>query len=384
MKPKKILILGTRGIPAEHGGFETFAQRLALYLKQRNWMVSVYCQSEDQKICSKKWNGIELVYIPSRTKSSFSSILFDFRSTLHAATENDGIILTLGYNTAIFSILYRLCGRFNIINMDGLEWQRQKWNAFQRSWLYINERIGARLGNYLIADHPEIKKYLSRSISEDKIFTIPYGSDNVIHNDASLLAPYGLTENAYALVIARPEPENSILEIVSAFSARPRGYKLAVLGKYHLKRSSYHRQVVEAASEEVVFLGGIYDSKIVQTLRVNTRLYIHGHTVGGTNPSLVEALAANSPVLAHNNAFNCWVAGENAHYFSDRDECMQELNELLDCTEELEQMKQGSTMRYQQAFANDKDLKAYEELFILHLQDSSKKSLSYPEWESLS
>ena len=381
MKSKKILILGTRGIPAEHGGFETFAQRLALYLEQRNWMVTVYCQSEGKGICSKKWNGIELVYIPSGKKNSFGSILFDFRSTLHAATENDGIILTLGYNTAIFSILYRLCGRFNIINMDGLEWQRQKWNAFQRSWLYINERIGARLGNYLIADHPEIKKYLARSIRDRKIFTIPYGANDTIHDDASLLAPYNLTENSYALVIARPEPENSILEIVSAFSDRPRGYKLVVLGNYHLQRSNYHCQVQEAASEEVLFLGAIYDSKIVQTLRVHTRLYIHGHTVGGTNPSLIEALAANSPVLAHDNAFNRWVAGKDAHYFSDRAECMQQLNELLDGAEELEQMSLGSKMRYQQAFADDKDLKAYEELFILHLQGSPKKSLSH-QWES--
>lgn len=377
----KLLILGTRGIPAEHGGFETFAQRLALYLIKRNWEVTVYCQTAERDLPSKNWRGIKLVYISTRKNNALGSILFDFKSTLHAATKGEGIILTLGYNTAIFSILYRLNGKFNIINMDGLEWQRQKWNALEKAWLYLNERIGARLGNRLVADHPEIKNYLSRSVCADKIVMIPYGADPIGQSDASLLEPYNLSSQSYALIIARPEPENSIWEIVSAFSAKKRGYKLVVLGKY-VAENAYHRQVLEAASEEVVFLGAIYDSSTVHALRVHTRLYIHGHTVGGTNPSLVEALAAGSPILAHDNGFNRWVAGEKAHYFSDEARCLKKLDELQGNTKELEKMSQGSTNRYKQAFADDKDLKAYEKLFLSYFVELRQESLSYPECES--
>ena len=377
----KLLILGTRGIPAEHGGFETFAQRLALYLTKQDWEVTVYCQTAKQNLASKNWQGIKLVYISTSKINALGSILFDFKSTLHAATKGEGIILTLGYNTAIFSILYRLYGKFNIINMDGLEWQRQKWNAASKAWLYLNERIGAKVGNRLVADHPEIENYLSRSVCADKIVMIPYGADPISQKDASPLEPYGLTSQSYALIIARPEPENSIWEIVSAFSAQKRGYKLVILGKY-LPKNAYHCKVLEAASEEVLFLGAIYDSQTVRALRVHTRLYIHGHTVGGTNPSLVEALAASSPVLAHNNAFNRWVAGDKAHYFSDEAGCLEKLDEILDNTEELEKMSKGSKNRYKQAFAEDKDLKAYEKLFLSHFLDLPQKPLSYPEWKS--
>ena len=376
----KLLILGTRGIPAEHGGFETFAQRLALYLTKRNWEVAVYCQTTERNLPSKNWRGIKLVYISTQKNNSLGSVLFDFKSTLHAAIKGEGIILTLGYNTAIFSILYRLNGKYNIINMDGLEWQRQKWNAFSRAWLYLNERIGAKLGNRLIADHPEIAKHLSNGVSANKIVMIPYGAASIGNSNVSLLDSYGLTSQGYALVIARPEPENSIREIVAAFSLQKRGYKLVILGKY-VSENDYHRQVKEAASEEVLFLGAIYDPETVRTLRVHTRLYIHGHTVGGTNPSLVEALAASSPVLAHDNPFNGWVAGEQAHYFGDEAQCQQKLDELLDNSKELEQMKQGSKKRYEQAFADDKDLKAYEELLLLHPLEAPKMSRLHPEWK---
>lgn len=378
---KKLLILGTRGIPASHGGFETFAQRLALYLVERGWDVTVYCQTAKRNVPSTCWKGIRLKYVTTPQNNSFGSILFDLKSTLRAATVEDGIVLTLGYNTAIFSILYRLRGKFNIINMDGLEWQRQKWNFLEKAWLYINERVGARLGNWLIADHPEMKRYLTQGSSADKIIMIPYGADRIDSSDVSLLEPYGLTSKSYALVVARPEPENSIWEIVSAFSAQKRGYQLVILGNYHPEESEYHQEVLQAASEEVLFLGAIYDSKTVHTLRVHTRLYIHGHTVGGTNPSLVEALAAGSPVLAQDNAFNRWVAGEKAHYFSYEASCFQKLSELLDDPEELQNMGKGSKERYEQAFSNNKDLRAYEQVFLSYLADSPKVSLLNTEWE---
>ncbi len=372
---RKLLILGTRGIPASHGGFETFAQRLALYLVKKNWEVTVYCQVNTPEIVLKQWQGVNLVYIPSKSNSPIDTVIFDYKSTIHALKQ-EGIILVLGYNTAIFSILYWLKKRVSIMNMDGMEWWRSKWSVLQKVWLFFNERCGAIFSNHLIADHPQIKKHLTSYISPDKINVIPYGTDKVNQVDKSLLKAYQIVPNEYSLVIARPEPENSILEIVSAFSSQKRGQKLVVLGRYLPKINSYHKKVMDAASDEVIFAGAIYEKEIVDSLRFYARLYVHGHTVGGTNPSLVEALATGSPILAKANVFNQWVAGDKAHYFVDRDDCIEEFQKLLDDDDELENMKLASTARYWEQFSGDRDLKSYEKLFSTYV--SEEKSLKIP------
>ncbi len=371
---RKLLILGTRGIPAKYGGFETFAERLSLYLVERGWEVSVYCQVNCRKILNKKWKNINLVYIPSKDDSALNSIIFDYRSTIHALKQ-EGIILVLGYNTAIFSIMYWLKKRISIMNMDGMEWWRSKWNFWQKLWLFFNERCGTIFSNHLIADHPHIKKYLASYVSPGKISTISYGTEKVSEVDKSLLQAYKLVPNQYVLVIARPEAENSILEIVSAFSQRKWGMKLVILGRYLPQTVPYHQQVMQAASDEVIFVGAIYDKEIVDTLRYYACLYIHGHTVGGTNPSLVEALAASSPILAQDNPFNCWVAGDQAHYFQDQTDCLQKLKQLLYDTNELKRMKMASTARYWEQFSDNQDLKAYEKLLSAYIAEEKPLTL---------
>lgn len=377
MSNRKLLILGTRGIPGNHGGFETFAERLALYLVDRGWEVTVYCQANGEKLSYKKWQGVNLVRIPCANKNALWSIVFDFKSTLHAL-QQEGVILVLGYNTAVFSCLYRLKKRINITNMDGMEWWRDKWNALEKAWLYFNERCGVWFSNHLIADHPEIKNYLLKTgVKSAKITVIPYGTDAVVKPDSELLKEYDLTPGEYVLVIARPEPENSILEIVSAFSQQKRGIKLVVLGRYLPDKLDYHKQVLNIASEEVIFPGAVYDKDLVNALRYYALLYIHGHKVGGTNPSLVEALAAGSPILAHDNPFNSWVAGANSYYFKDETDCQQKLTKLLADRVELEKMKTASLERYLQEFSDNCDLKAYEELFLsqMHKGSTVKKTV---------
>ena len=359
---KKLSILGCRGIPGSHGGFETFAERLSHYLVAQGWAVTVYCEDYAGKQVSEEyWNGIRLVKIPVPKASAAATVVFDWKSTLHAAREGN-LILTLGYNTAMFCAWYRFKGLTNIINMDGLEWRRQKWSTPEKAWLYLNERLGCWLGNHLVADHPEIANHLATRVSRRKITTIPYGADQVKSAEASLLEPYGLVPGRYSIIIARPEPENNILEIVSAFSCRPRGSKLVVLGNYKPSKNAYHKQVMEAASHEVIFPGGIYDQATVGSLRYYAQLYIHGHSVGGTNPSLVEAMGAGASVLAHSNHFNRWVAGSGAYYFVNELDCADAFDQLIDNTDELSRMKQASLERYQQGFSAEQECKAYEAL----------------------
>jgi len=359
---KKIRILGTRGIPAQHGGFETFAEHLALHLTKQDWEVVVYCQEEGQgKTYETTWKGIKLIHIPVKQKRALGTIIFDWKATLHSCKDKN-LALVLGYNTAIFSILYRLLGIKSIMNMDGIEWKRHKWSKLEKIWLHFNERCGRWFSNHLIADHPEIKNYLKKETNENKITMIPYGADEIHNADESILTQYGLKKREYAIVIARPEPENSIYEIVHAFSQRKRNIKLVVLGNYDKAENLYKEKVFSAASGEVIFPGAIYDKEQVSALRYHALFYAHGHQVGGTNPSLVEALGAGSPVLAHNNKYNKWVVKESSQFFSSKDECAEKITHLLENKADLEQMRIKSKENFRENFTWLKILSAYEEL----------------------
>jgi glycosyltransferase involved in cell wall biosynthesis len=361
MSTRHLRILGTRGVPAAHGGFETFAEHLAPYLVDRGWQVTVYCQEDGTgPVFEDTWRGVRRVRMPVATGGAAGTIVFDWKSTVHAAGEK-GLVLTLGYNTAMFCALYRLRGLKNVINMDGVEWRRQKWGGVAKTWFWLNDWAGCWLGNHLVADHPEIKKHLSTRVAADKVTMIPYGSDRVDKADAGLIVPYGLEPGSYAILIARAEPENSILEVVRAWSRQPRGCKLLVLGKY-APDHAYQRAVQTAASDEVIFPGAVYDKAVVQALRFHARFYVHGHQVGGTNPSLVEALGAGNAVLAHDNLYNRWVVGEGGVYFQDEEACAKLIESLLRADQQNEKLRVASQKQHAELFTWDKVLASYENL----------------------
>ena len=226
---KTLLIHGIRGIPAAHGGFESFAQMLAPYLVEQGWDVTVYCQESGPGArYEDTWKGVRLIHIPVPSDGTKGSIIFDWLTVMDAL-KREGLNLTLGYNTAIYSLLFRLKRKTNLFNMDGIEWKRKKWSKPIKAWFFLNECLGSWLGNHLIADHPYISKHLQARVSEKKITVIPYGADSIHEADSTILESYGLEPNRYCLLVARPEPENSVREIVSAFSRRKRGYPLVVL-----------------------------------------------------------------------------------------------------------------------------------------------------------
>jgi glycosyltransferase involved in cell wall biosynthesis len=362
---KRLIITGIRGIPASHGGFETFAENLALYLVDKGWQVTVYCQeskAERDGVSESNWRGIRRIHIPVASEGAKATVLFDFLSVKHAMTQQ-GLILTLGYNTALFNLGFRIKGRYNLINMDGIEWKRDKWTWYEKAWLYFNERAGCLIGNHLIADHPEIKNHLVTRVDDDNVTMIPYGARRVSDADVSLLTRYDIQPKNYAIVIARPEPENSILEIVQAFSQKKRYHQLVVLGKYD-PSNPYHALVMSVASDEVKFIGAIYDHDVLDALRFYASCYVHGHTVGGTNPSLIEALGAAQAVIANDNRFNRWVAGEEAEYFDNEQDLSELLDRLLIDTNKLEYMSQASLHRYEALFTWQLILEQYEQLLL--------------------
>jgi Domain of unknown function (DUF1972)/Polysaccharide biosynthesis/export protein/SLBB domain len=363
-----LMILGTRGVPAAHGGFETFAEKLALHMVDRGWHVTVYCQRDvaihsplDGQMDIDQWHGIRRVFISVSGGGPMSTMVFDWRCVLHARTE-PGIALILGYNTACFLPLLRMQGRPVLINMDGIEWKRRKWSPPIKLWFLINELIGCMTSSALIGDHPEIREHLKTRCSARKIAMIPYGADLIEAASSACLSKYGLVPNGFAVSIARIEPDNSALEIVRSFSRRHRRYPLVCVGKLDPERNRYHRQVKAAAGNQVLFPGAIYDKEIIGSIRRHAIAYVHGHTVGGTNPSLVEALGAGNAVVAHRNKFNVWTAGPEQFYFSSEDECDVLFERLVDDPDTVCRARQAAAQRHQQLFAWPRILESYESL----------------------
>ncbi|MEH3138877.1 MAG: DUF1972 domain-containing protein [Mycobacterium kyogaense] len=367
-----VRILGTHGVPANYGGFETAAENIARYLVDHGWHVIVYCQTDHRgPIYQDEWNGITRVNISVPDLGWTGTARFDWLSIRHAVKYND-VCLTFGYNTGIFNILQRARRVPNVINMDGIEWSRRRWGLVRQSILYLNERFAAAFGNELIADHPELNRYLQTRAPARKITTITYGAHPVVDPPPRPVIELGLRPGEYLTLIARPIPENSILEIVRGFSARNRNVRLAILGNYSSDSDEYHKQVRNAASDEVAFLGAIYDPVVVQALRYHSIGYLHGHTVGGTNPSLVEALAAGNPVIAHDNKYNRWVAGDAGQYFINSDDVEKQISDLLENSELAQNLRRNALARFESEFTWDRVAGQYETLLTKCLSNGRR------------
>lgn len=334
-----IAILGTRGIPARHGGFETFVECLAPYLAQKGHNVTVYCQNRlvSDSLSDSEWKGVHLSPIRPQFSGAAATFEFDLKSILHAARHRPDIAFVFGYNTAVLCVLLKLKKIPIVMNMDGLEWKRKKWSFPFKAWLWMNEKIGCWLADYIIADHPEIQKRLEQFAARQKITMIPYGADLISKADESLIGPWdGLKAYSYGIFIGRPEPENHVLEMVRAFSRKKRGLRLVVLGDYSREWNRYKQSVVDAASDEVIFPGAIYQPETVEALLFYSRFYCHGHSVGGTNPSLIQAMSAGCRIIAHDNLFNRGVLGGRADFFENE----ASLEKLFDQFSSVEKNRQ--------------------------------------------
>jgi glycosyltransferase involved in cell wall biosynthesis len=373
-------ILGTHGVPAAYGGFETAAEHIGLYLYARGWRVLVHCQVPGTgPIETDEWRGLERVLIPEQREGWLGTASFDRKSIAHVLKNAgpDDVCLTFGYNTGVFNLAQRLRRIPNVINMDGMEWTRRRWGLLRQGILLANERFAGLVGDVLIADHPEIATYLRRHFGKRRVVTITYGAAPVDDAPVDPLAGLGLEAGRYATVICRPIPENSLLEIVTAWSRQRRGIPLVVLGDF-TRDDPYHASVLDAAGDEVRFPGAIYDPTVVSSLRFHSACYLHGHTVGGTNPSLVEAMAAHNAVVAHDNPYNRWVAGPAARFFRDADSLSAVLDELLPDPRARTEMGEASYQRFQEEFTWGRIGSQYEQALLTSLRRRRRRNADAP------
>lgn len=314
----KIGILGTRGIPNRYGGFEQCAEKLALGLTEKGHEVWVY-NSHTHDYTESCWQGINIIHCkdPEDKMGTAGQFLYDLNCFRDARKRGFDALLQLGYTSS--SVWWWMWPRScpNVVNMDGLEWKRSKYSPKVQRFLKWAESLAARHADSLIADSVGIQRHLNETFGKDSVF-IPYGADIFRNPDAAVLEQYALQPGAYHLLIARMEPENNIETILDGYAISGNEKPFVVVGK---TSNAFGQRMVEkfSGNPNVLFLGGIYDFGVIDNLRHFADRYFHGHSVGGTNPSLLEAMGCGALIAAHDNIFNRSVLGEDAFYFKDAD-----------------------------------------------------------------
>ncbi|MDN3549753.1 DUF1972 domain-containing protein [Mucilaginibacter aquaedulcis] len=316
----KIAIIGTRGIPNHYGGFEQCAEYLALGLVKKGVEVIVY-NSHNHPYKEDTWNGVKIIhcYDPEYKWGTAGQFIYDLNCIRDVRKRNCDIILQLGYtSSSVWGSLLPSKRSVITTNMDGLEWKRTKYSKGVKRFLLYAEKLGVKYSHHLIADSIGIKEYLLEKYNKDSVF-IPYGAHVFEDNDPTVLKEFNLSPWNYNILVARLEPENSIEVILDGVAQSGMDNDFLVVGKHETTYGEYLKTKF-ASYPNIKFIGGIYDIEKLNNLRYYSNIYFHGHTVGGTNPSLLEAMASKSLICANNNPFNEYILGTDAYYFTDKDD----------------------------------------------------------------
>ena len=336
----KIAILGTRGIPNNHGGFEQFAEYFSVYLAEKGHEVYVY-NSHDHPYQQQIWNAVNIIHRkdPENSIGTAGQFLYDFNCIIDSRKRGFDVILQLGYTSS--SIWGRLLPSKSLIvtNMDGLEWKRSKYTKPIRRFLKYAETLAVKTSEYLVADSIGIKTYLEEKYHK-KAEYIAYGAELFSYPSEEVLEQYSVSKYNYNLLIARLEPENNIDTILTGVVKSGSQPPFLVIGKHETKYGNYLNEKYKEF-DNIQFLGGIYNLDHLNNLRFYSNLYFHGHSVGGTNPSLLEAMGSHCLIIANDNIFNRSILGSDAFYF----------NNAIEVADKLKLMKKN----YQEMVQNNVD-----------------------------
>jgi glycosyltransferase involved in cell wall biosynthesis len=389
-KKLKLAILGSRGIPNRYGGFEQFAEKLSVGLARRGMEVWVY-NSHNHPCRDATWNGVHRIFCqdPEFLIGQAGQFIYDLNCINDSRKRDFDIIFQLG--TTSSSVWHRRLPRGVVVvtNMDGLEWKRSKYSAPVRRFLKHAEKLAVKSSDHLVADSEAIQQYLQETYGVPSACIaygadIPHGAHDPGTDPARDLAPVNdflqagdggsgqrpLERDGYFLLIARLQPDNHIEEIIRGVIGSGSEHPLLVVGndrgrfagrlKKKYANAKYAR--THAQPNRVIFTGGIYDIGLLDRLRRNARLYFHGHSAGGTNPSLLEAMAAGALICAHDNPFNRWVLGEDAWYFR-KGEDIADLAGGGQDPIRRKQMKENNLLKIRERFSWEGIIGDYEALF---------------------
>jgi glycosyltransferase involved in cell wall biosynthesis len=329
---KKVAIIGTVGLPAKYGGWETLVDHLTRNLSKK-FDITVYCSSKKYSEKLAEYNGARLVYIDLDANGA-QSIIYDIWSMLKSIRYADTIVI-LGVSGCLFLPIIKVISRKKfIVNIDGLEWRRAKWGCFPKWFLKVSEAAAVRFSDVVVADNKAIQDYIRDEYGR-KSSLIAYGGDHSTRplRDNKVLSRYGLEERKYAFKVCRIEPENNIDMIIKSFILYSE-LDLVIVGNWDNSEYGAGLKSFYGHFSHVHLLDPVYDQDILNQMRAACHVYIHGHSAGGTNPSLVEAMSLGLPILAYDCAFNRETTNGQALFFNSSDDLVGLLvkldNELLE------------------------------------------------------
>jgi glycosyltransferase involved in cell wall biosynthesis len=298
---KSVAIIGTRGYPSYYGGFETAVRKLAPYLADHGWDVTVYGRdgstndddpTRDPRVHSVVTRGVE-------TKS-LSTLSYGFTAVLHAVRRRPDVVLVMNVANGYWLPLLKLRGIPTAVNVDGIEWDRAKWGRLAKAVFHMGARLTARFGSQMVYDAKAIAVRWRDEFGVDGVF-IPYGGES----PQELPIEPGLSHRGYALVVARFVPENTVPEFIAAAAVIAKTYPVVIVGS-----SGYGGEIEDAVrrlaaqNANVRWLGHVSDDARLLSLWQHSGAYFHGHSVGGTNPALVQAMACGAPIVARDTVYN--------------------------------------------------------------------------------
>ena len=320
----KIAIIGTRGIPNNYGGFEQFTEYLSVGLVNKGHEVFVY-NSHNHPYKKNIWNGVNIIhcYDPEYLIGTPGQFIYDLNCIVNCRKYDVDIILQLGYTSS--SIWNRLMPKKStlVTNMDGIEWKRSKFSPKVQRFLKYAEGLAVKYSNYFVSDSIGIQQYLEKEYKVESTY-IPYGAEIMGVPNLDILNQYDLKLYDYDIVIARMEPENNIEMILKGFLHSKKERDLVIIGSLSTDFGQYISDKYQ--DKKIKYLGFVSGIDKLNTLRYFSNLYFHGHSVGGTNPSLLEAMASNSLICAHDNIFNKSILENDAFYFKN----IEQISGLMD------------------------------------------------------
>lgn len=335
----KIAILGTRGIPANYGGFETFAEELSSRLVQRGHEVVVYGRTNNIAHRGPSYRGVRLVLLPTIPRKYFDTVAHTLLSVLHILPRRADVILICNAANALFTFLPRLAGKKILLNVDGLERQRRKWNSLGRAWYRLSEWLATFLPHGIVSDAEVIREYYRKRYGRDS-WCIPYGADAERTETRACLDRLGLEPDGYFLYVSRLEPENNAQMVIEAFERVETSRKLVMVGDAPYARQ-YITRLKATRDSRILFPGAIYGAGYKE-LQSHAFAYIQATEVGGTHPALIEAMGRGCATLYLNTPENAEVAGEAGVAFEkDAQELARKITSLLN-NEPLRQRLQAS------------------------------------------
>lgn len=354
----RIALLGTRGIPARYGGFETFAEELSTRLAARGHTVSVYCR---QRCEPPQYRGVQLRYLPTIRHKYLDTVFHAGISTMHALFFHFDVILYCNAANAIFTWLPRIFGTPTALNVDGLERHRKKWNRLAKSWYATSEWLATWCCSAVVTDAERIREYYRERFGKDSTF-IPYGAETGKTRETDVVRALGLEPGRYVLYVSRLEPENNALLVREAFEKLDTDFKLALVGDAPYS-ADYIRRVRDTTDPRVVIPGAIYGQGYKQ-LQSHCAVYVQATEVGGTHPALIEAMGRGALVLYLNTPESAEAAGDAAVPFEN--DLVEKLRWAVNVTpEERARWGEQAMRRVEKLYSWDAVTDAYEKLFRL-------------------